>query len=317
LKNHERIEEEIMRYLLGQCSEEDQLRIEGQYLKDDDYLQSVLLAEGEMIDAYVQGRLTAAEREQFETYYLVTDERREKVFFAKSLHQHLKKEDQAVVPQKQTERRKSFLSWLGFNKSWFALAAAAAGLLLLACGWLAIEALRLRNQLNASQARMAEMETRGQELSQQLEEERTRNQQLTERIAELTHSTEGIQPEGNHESPPAPVIAMLTMTAGTTRDISQANTLRLTSEVKTVRLRLVFRDEDHQSYQAIIQNASGTTVWRQSKMPATAKGESKSVMVNLPAKVLANDDYLLTLSGITAATNVEEISDYHFRIVKK
>ena len=306
-----------MRYLLGQCSEEDQLRIEGQYLKDDEYLQNVLLAEDEMIDAYVQGRLTDVERKQFETYYLVTDERREKVFFAQSLLLHIKKEVQAVVPQKQTERRKSFFSWIRFDKSWFVLAAAAAGLLLLACGWLAIETLRLRNQLNASQARMAEMETRGQELSQQLEAERTRNQQLTERIAELTHSTEGIQPEGNHESPPPPVIAMLTLTAGTTRNISQANTLRLTPEVKTVRLRLVFRDEDQHNYQAIIQNAAGSTVWRQSGLKATAKGESKSVLVSLPAKVLSNDDYLLTLSGITSSTNVEEISDYHFRIVKK
>ena len=306
-----------MRYLLGQCGEEDQLRIEGQYLKDDEYLQCVLLAEGEMIDAYVQGRLTDAEREQFETYYLVTDERREKVFFAQSLLLHLKKEAQAVVPQKQTERRKSFFSWIRFDKSWFALAAAAAGLLLLACGWLALETLRLRNQLNASRARMAEIETQAQEFSQQLAAERVRNQQLTERIAELSHATEGIQPEGNHESSPPPAIAMLTLTAGTTRDISQANTLRLASDVKTVRLRLVFRDEDHQSYQAIIQNASGATVWRQSGLKATARGESKSVVVNLPAKVLANDDYLLTLSGVTSATNVEEISDYHFRIVKK
>lgn len=304
-----------MRYLLGQCSEEDQLRIEGQYLKDDDYLQSVLLAEDEMIDAYVQGRLTDAEREQFETYYLVTDERREKVVFAKSLLLQIQNEAQAAVPQKQTEPRKSFLSWLGFHKSWVALA--AAGLLLLACGWLAIETLRLRFQLNASRARVAEMETNAQELSQQLESERARNQQLTERIAELSHSTEGIQPEGNHESPPPPALAMLTLTAGANRDISQTNTLRLDSEIKTVRLRLVFRDEDHQSYQAIIQNAAGATVWRQSGLKATARGESKSVLVSLPAKVLANDDYLLTLSGVTSATNVEEISDYHFRIVKK
>src|SRR5688572_28098839 len=80
--NHE---ERLFEYLLGQLSEDEQAQIEQRYLADPDFHEEILAAERELIDRYVYGEL--ANRELFETHFLSSPGRRQRVEFARALMQ--------------------------------------------------------------------------------------------------------------------------------------------------------------------------------------------------------------------------------------
>jgi hypothetical protein len=78
-------ETRIVEYLLGRASPEDRETIEERYMSDPDFLAEVEAVERDLVDQYVRGEMPAL-RAAFETGYLVSSSRREKVEFARALH---------------------------------------------------------------------------------------------------------------------------------------------------------------------------------------------------------------------------------------
>ena len=89
-------EELIARYLLGDLSEEEQIRLEDLAFSDQDVLQEILAVESDLIDEYARGELSDSQRRQFEGRFLTSAERRQKVEFARAFAK--------VVPESATER---------------------------------------------------------------------------------------------------------------------------------------------------------------------------------------------------------------------
>jgi cell division protein FtsB len=309
-----RTEEEITRYLLGQSSDEEQILLERRYLNDEGFLGLLLLAEDELIDAYIQGQLNEPQRAQFEAFYLVTDERREKVALAGSLRaysQQIPKTANSAAAL--TQGRRSTFKPTILAKRPLAAAALAGGLLLIACGWLALEAIRLRSELERSKVSLVQLEEKEQRLQEQIAEERTRNEQLAAHLEELQNPA---APEAG-DKPVESAIAVLVLTPGTTRDTSGASPLVLGPGIKTARLRLIFRDGDYQTYRATIRNPSNEEVWVQKGLKPVTNGENQSVVVSLPAALLKSDAYMLILAGVTRASVTEDVNDYQFRVIRK
>src|SRR5262245_6363851 len=75
----------LVKYLLGDVSPEEQIRVEDRAFADPDYLLALEATEVDLIDAYVHGELTAAERRGFERRFLVSPQRLKKVAFARDL----------------------------------------------------------------------------------------------------------------------------------------------------------------------------------------------------------------------------------------
>jgi hypothetical protein len=76
----------LRRYLLGTIDPEVREDVEKRLFSDDQiFSQQLSLAEDELIDAYVSGGLDGEERQSFEQRFLITDERRDKVGFAREL----------------------------------------------------------------------------------------------------------------------------------------------------------------------------------------------------------------------------------------
>jgi hypothetical protein len=97
-------------------------------------------AERDLIDAYAQGELTGGELERFQSFYLLSPLRREKVDFAKALAAF-------GGTAKQPSRLSSTLAALFTPRPALQGALAAAAIVLLvAAGWLAVENVRLRQQ---------------------------------------------------------------------------------------------------------------------------------------------------------------------------
>lgn len=81
---------EIRKYLLGNIQVEDERRkIEERLMLDDDYFEELLMQEDELIQDYVDDQLSTDERQKFEKHFLISEERRDKIRFARALRRYI------------------------------------------------------------------------------------------------------------------------------------------------------------------------------------------------------------------------------------
>jgi hypothetical protein len=80
----------IRKYLLGNIQVEDERQIiEERLMLGDDYFEQVLMEEEELIQDYVDDYLTSDERQKFEKHFLISEERRQKINFARALRRYI------------------------------------------------------------------------------------------------------------------------------------------------------------------------------------------------------------------------------------
>ncbi len=109
-------------------------------------------------------------------------------------------------------------------------------------------------------------------------------------------------------------IASIMLLPLASRDISEANTLRLNSATRAVRVRLAFKSDDYRNYGAALTTVAGTSVWQQKTLKVNVSGASKSVTLQFAPLLLSQQDYIVTLTGQTAAGQTETIGEYYFRV---
>ncbi|MEJ7616641.1 MAG: hypothetical protein WKF30_06655 [Pyrinomonadaceae bacterium] len=66
----------LVRYLLGDASDAEKIRLEEEYFGDDGFFGQLLVVEDDLIDAYVRGELSESDRERFEKSFLTLPRRR-------------------------------------------------------------------------------------------------------------------------------------------------------------------------------------------------------------------------------------------------
>jgi hypothetical protein len=79
------LEGKIEAYLLGRLSEEEQARIEALLFEGDDVFEAIRDAEDDLIDRYLAGDLTQADRDAFEHGFATTITRQERIALARAL----------------------------------------------------------------------------------------------------------------------------------------------------------------------------------------------------------------------------------------
>jgi len=87
-----------MQYLLGQAGPEESSSFEERLITEEDFYDELTIAEDELIDQYLDDDLTGLEREQFESHFLSSPERRQKVRFGSALLQTADRNDSPRVP---------------------------------------------------------------------------------------------------------------------------------------------------------------------------------------------------------------------------
>lgn len=91
---------EIREYLLGYIQVEDERRkIEERLMLNDDYFEEILMQEEELIQDYADGQLNTDERRRFEKYFFISEERRQKIKFARALRRYI---NERPSPKKQS-----------------------------------------------------------------------------------------------------------------------------------------------------------------------------------------------------------------------
>jgi len=317
----------IAQYLLGELTEEQQVEIEDRAFSDNDYLASITAVENDLIDEYVRGELSAADRQRFENRFLASAERRKRVEFARALSTVI---SESSAPQKNPVRDAPRWSWRdslyaflsGLNPAARLAFVAAVILLIVGAGWLFIETQRLRRQVNQLQA---QKQSGQQNLQQALEQERKRNEELNARLNQekqqreqtdeslrkLTETTEAKNPA------PPPVIASLTLLPGLSRGGGQKPNLDLPNDAHLVRLQIgIDPEEPYKTFAVELRTLAGQQVWTRENLAARTRRGTRAVALTLPATVLKPGEYELRLRGLTEAGGSEDVGFYYFNVTR-
>ena len=75
----------LISYLLGALPDEEAERLDEQSIVDEGMAARLCILEDDLVDAYVSGALSGETLERFESHYLASPRRRQKVAFAKRL----------------------------------------------------------------------------------------------------------------------------------------------------------------------------------------------------------------------------------------
>ena len=318
----------ISQYLLGELPEEQQVQIEDRAFSDKEYLATITAVENDLIDEYVSGELSAADRQRFASRFLASAERRKRVEFAKALRTVV---SESPAPEKKVIQTAPGWSWReslyaflnGLNPAARLAFVAAAIVIVVGAALLFVETLRLRRQVTQLQAE----KHAGQNLQQALEQERKRNTELNARLDQEKQQREQTDeslrqltetPEATNPAPP-PVIASLTLLPGLSRGGGQKPTLDLSNDARLVRLQIgIDPEEQYKSFGVELRTLAGAQVWNRENLAArTRKRGTRAVGLTLPATVLKSGEYELRLRGLTEGGGSEDVGFYYFNVRKK
>jgi len=317
----------ISRYLLGELPEEQQVEIEDRAFSDKDYPAGITTVENDLIDEYVRGELSAADRQRFETRFLASAERRKRVEFAKALRNVV---SESTAPEKKVIHDVRRWSWRdslyafisGLNPAARLAFVAATILLIVGAAWLFAETWRLRRQVNELQAEKQSGQglqqaldaerKRSEELNARLNQEKQQREQTDESLRQLTETTEATKPA------PPPVFASLTLLPGLSRGGGQKPNLDLSNDVRLVRLQIgIDPEEQYKSFAVELRTVAGRQVWNRENLAARTRRGTRAVGLTLPATVLKSGEYELRLRGLTEGGGSEDVGFYYFNVRKK
>lgn len=270
-------QERVRAYLLGQMAQEDLPDFEQRLLLDAAFYEELSIVEDELIDEYLRRDLPTSDRENFESHFMSTPERREKLRFARALKKRVSAFE-AVQPDEDSSsqgalepasevaepppRKRSFFSFLPFQNPIVSYALVAAMLLVVgAISWVAWK---------------------------------------------------NWNPSG-----PGKVLAIELVPGSMTRDWGDAETRKFTipSDTETIRLQLNLPQDEYSSYEVVLQDANLRPLLTNRNLKAQSLKGRPAVFVEVPQSSLPPGHYRIKLSGKTDG-GVESVASYSFNVLK-
>jgi hypothetical protein len=291
-----RDDDELVRYLLGELSDEDAERLDERSLADDDFAARLRLVEDDLVDAYAAGRLAGERLKRFESFYLASPRRREKTAFAKRLLQTVEREalrresDRAATAQRG-------------NRVWFPLAAAAAVALCLLSGWLLVRDARIRTALYDAQQRVAAADRRAGELSTQLAGEQQAAAAARASLADA------------RAAQPASTVALVLLPQ--TRGVGPVPIVAVGRD-GAVPIELAIDAADRASFEAALRDpATNAIVWRSGPIAAVRSRPAPLLAVSVPASILKSQHYTIDVFARRGGGTGDFVGSYAFEVVRR
>ena len=296
----------LVRYLLGLLPEQESERLDELSIADDEMAWRLRSAEDDLVDGYVRGALDAETRRRFETVYLSSPRRRERVEFAASLIQSVDRtpaaaETAAVVampPRPERAAPPPAREW----QRW-----ALAAMVLLASAVLLFQQIRMRSALDAARTQNAALDRRVSDLEGQLAGQRNAAAEAASALerarASLAERSPAPRPDdGARTAPPLLSLVLFPQTRG----VGPVETLTVPASAESIRLDLRLELNDFPRYQAALRDpATNQIVWRTGPVAAQANADAPTVSVAIPAGLLKSQHYAVELSGRDAAGRAE------------
>jgi len=312
-------EQIITNYLLGELSEDEQTALEEKYFNDRELFDWVVQVESDLVDKHARGLLSPETRARFEFHYLAHPKRRERAKFAETL---AAKVDQNSSVSFAPAVAESWWSRLVTSMRGPKLAWAFAIVLLLLAGsafWFLIEGRRLRQELAKTETERARHEQVERELKGRVANEQQRSEQRSAELDRLRAEQQALQPSPTPTVSSVPSFVSLALTIGGVRgvDTGPPTVLVIPAGTQQVRIQLSLRENDYQSYQAVLQPAGGKEIFSRQTLQARTNKSGASLVLLIPANKFTTGDYILTLKGATQNREVEDVSKSLFHVEKK
>jgi hypothetical protein len=282
-------DEILIRYLLGASPDEEEERLDELSITDVEFSWRLKAAENDLVDAYLRDELSAETVQRFESFYLASPLRREKVEFARTLLLFQERESQPHT-----------MDWFStalLIPRWAAVA--AAGIVMIA-SVLLYDNLRLRKRSAESQSTLAALEQRQQQLQRELEQSRSASS----------------KPAAQNDDAASPAtVAFLLLPPR--RGAAQIPELAVPSGRDPVLVDLQLETDDFPAYDVALQVlATNQVIWRAAApLKASLRDGRKVISLRVPARFLRSHRYMLALSS--ASPDPEPIGNYAFQVIFK
>lgn len=276
----------MTRYLLGELSAAEREDLEKQYFIHQQAWEELEAVENDLIDAYVKDQLSSDEKQLFESYFLRSERRRQRVEFARNLmDSKLRQEIDAPcltpVSSSTASRTPTRFSWTDARLRW---AASAAALVLIAF---------LMWQNHRLQSQVAQLQSRQSEPSRSI-----------------------ATPPAYH--PEIPVISLV-LSPGLLRDGSSGNnlvTVHIGPTPSLVLLDLNLENSSKPQFDVILQTPEGRIIQQMNGVRAKSSTDgTQSLAMIVPSSLLTPGDYIIKV--MTSNGRHSEIFDsYAFSVVQ-
>jgi hypothetical protein len=319
------IEQQMIRYLLGELSIKDKLEMEMEYFTDPEIFDLLQAVEQDLIEGYINGKLSPSGRIRFERSYMASPVRREQVRFFQTLATSLPLESYAPEPyeepiheaiydtselvQKKTSIWELFLAPFRGPRLAFGISMAAAILILGVVG-----AMRIVETLTPPKQELAQKDPRPSPEKEKADE-KAPNVLPTPAISIVEQTPEVIPtPE-----PKTPVVASFVWTVPGIRSLGNnaPRLIRIPPGNETVQLTLNFPDlsaDRYNRFGATIQDSAGKEIWRRNDIRARRVKSGSSLVLRIPAKQFQNGPYSLMLSGNNSRGEWVDIREFYIRV---
>jgi hypothetical protein len=309
-------DDKIKKYFLGELSGLETERIEEDCAQNAELTQQVKIVENEIIDDYLRKELSESDRKLFETNYLTTKARHEKVEFSNEFFNEISKRKLAEEPKQETSNWRNLLNVFRFPRLIFAgvslLVLAYAGIYFWQTQQIKPEIVQKQD---SNQVPTITVENKNTQIIQNVNvvnqnvgiNKVNQNQQINVNKKSTTTPSPMVKPTltptPKSTEPTKVTLASFTIFPESLRSNGEQS-IKISPENTKVNLRLALpKDaENFKSYQAIIKTADGEIVSTFTNL--------KSLNLTLPAKKFGKKTYVVFLSGSSG----EPVAEYTFRV---
>lgn len=269
----------LVRYLLGDLAAPERDQVEETYFHNGDTWQALKEVETDLIDSYAAGKLSAAQREQFERFFLASAERRGRVSVAQALRDPAIRDELrgSISPKLPHVRDRAARPELQRFGRWYFLSAAAAVLVLItAVSFFWVQNKRLRAGMNSLEA----------ELHRSHQPVRSGDQNVS---------------EGKRKP------YFLVLKPGLVRSAAEEQRTFSASGHTAVVLMLDLRQDNHSTYDVVVEKVEGQVVQRIAGLRSQpiSEGKGRGVAVELPSQLLEDGEYVVNLFGDKESRPIE------------
>lgn len=308
--------QKITAYLLGALPAAETEDFDERSFTDDDFAQILTAAENDLIDGYLHNELSGETLAKFESFYLASPLRREKVEFARSL--------QAAAGREQIEKTAvresaSLFSRLKNYRLQFAFAFSA--LLVLIFGaffFMRRNATEIVNKNSPAPANQPNPQNQPEiaavpntNLPNDIESSNTNK----ETVNKNTNAAKSPQPTEKPTvalPPPQPKPALASLVLMPPLRNNQLPNFPISKETTDVAVRLELESNEFSAYRVTLTDEAGNSL----RQFANLRARGNSLSVRFPAKMLKDGVYTFEVSGVKNGA-AEIISNYTFRVVLK
>lgn len=276
-------EQMIRQYLLGRFDDQGDMEdhLSRQMFLDSELSEIVDSIEDEIIEEYVDGRVSAADKKAIEEYFLRPPERKEKVQLALLLRRQFGTKGQALAKKKLNADRPTIPGPVGDRSSPLPIlhrqthfrtyCELAAGILLIAAGFIYASRISREWQSQLEATRKSQTQLEGE-----LAQERQRSADLEKQL-EQVH----------------PPMATLTFLGPIFRAAAATRAVEIRPWTQRIRVEIGLRGKSAGDYDVHLENGAGKAVWSQSKITASSGG----LRFDMPIEGISTGTYCLIVSS--------------------